>query len=329
MSKNKVEEAVKKYFEQGDIKAALKALEKMNVEKLSEEEQKTWYYNHAVLPLWIGDRETAYKRLREASEKYPDSQKIRFSLGQEYEYHAEKEKMTECFSHTSFPHISAGEVRMESTYFYSWDDIENAYNTERQLIQYYMQLGILDTQFVSMRGFPFFEEVFHDLTALALLKKDFHDTDVVLSQAVENCTDFDKESLKLEYELIKKGDDDGRYKKLYRKDKLNFYSEQYLDLKLAVYEAKQKKTYEEAMKRIERVHANPDKVHSVYDLQLLTKGNIALKFDNEKEPEFRKEFLDRVMALFGPGICLDFSVLEYQETLKQEYQNRRRKKDKN
>lgn len=153
---------------------------------------------------------------------------------------------------------------------------------------------------------------------------NFSKTDELLKLIMSTCRDFDKESIKTEYQLMKKGDYKKLYQNLYSKGKLELYSEEYAELRSAIYESNIIKNYNKAIERLEQVKTDPLVKHSVYDLQLLAKCNLAHKFKESIEVDYQNNFLDRVMVLFDPATCLDFSLLEYQETLKSKYQERRK-----
>ena len=324
MKKNSIEEMVKVFFQSQKIEQLENELEKMDIKKLTSAEKESWYYNHAVIPLWTGNRDVAYRRLCEAKELYPKSEKIRFSLGQEYEYRAEINEMFSCFRNTRFPNISSSEVIMEAIYCYSWGNLEMAFSLVEQFIPIFLEVKILDTNFLYIRGLPLFERIWHHLVAYAKLLNDFSKTDEILKTIMSNCRDFDKESIETEYKLIKKGDYKKIYQKVYKNGKLALYSEEYSNLKDAIYESNVIRNYDKAIERLEQVKANPLVKHSIYDLQLLAKCNLAHKFKKPIEAEYQDNFLDRVMVLFDPATCLDFTLLEYQEVIKPKYQERRK-----
>jgi tetratricopeptide (TPR) repeat protein len=156
---NRIEALACLLQEDGGFEKLEAALAEFDPASLGDAERERWYHLRGIVPFRRGNRALAFERFGEAADQYPASGPIQFSLGQEYEFRGDPDRMLECFDRARFPGIPAEYALSQARYAYLWNRFDKGRAYIEPLLPIYFDLRILDTTFLYLRGLPFFEEV--------------------------------------------------------------------------------------------------------------------------------------------------------------------------
>lgn len=326
MEKNRIDELANDLSRKGKIDQLEKQLLKYKPNKLNTKEKESWYHLYGIIPFRNGNRKLAFERFKVGVFECPDSSYLQFSLGQEYEYLKNKEEMINCFNNTKFPNIPSSYILAESRYSYLWDLYDYGIKYINQLIPFYLQLKILDSNFLYMRGMPFFQQTWDYIVAFSKLMGDYSISDKILSEIKANCSDIDFDYLEMTYFCEKTGNYEEILKTLHNrlseKQNLNLPNG-YQKLQLSILESRNISIYEDAIKHIENVSFAENDFKWLSDIKTLAMCEISNRFNKKSEEEkYQTLFLNKQALLFEPDNALNFFLLDYQEKMKLLYRNR-------
>ncbi len=147
-------------------------LDNLKFENLSRLEWEDWYYARSAVEFRIGRRKEAFHYAKEGTEKFPQSSKLSYCLGQEYEAQGKVEEMIVCFRKVKpSPEIGASYLMTMARYCYLWGKFEEAQEIIQPVFDTYHALKIADDHFLYIRGLPFFSEAFGFRALFGLLSK--------------------------------------------------------------------------------------------------------------------------------------------------------------
>jgi len=304
-------------YDEGKTDDLEEELLKFNLEDLEENERESWHHFYGISAFQKKNHQLAYERFLEGSKQFPDSATILFSLGQEYEYRGEIDKMIDCFNRSMYPKVFDDFSMRAAHYAYLWDRLDSAKKYVEVFLPYYYQLKILDTNFLKMRDLPFFEQVWDYLAAFSYLRKNFTEISNITIKVESECSDFNFKSLKEKLELLKLEDITEMNKYFQSIKEENGYTQMRMNFLLA-----QSVTIEEeALQLIDKNELSENDFQWPENIRLLAKCEVASRFGNQKlEKQFQTEFFKRQPQLVEPDLALDFFLLDYQEKLKKIYQ---------
>jgi hypothetical protein len=290
-------------------------------------ERELWHHLRGIVPFRQGNRTLALERYREAAGQCPGSGPIQFSLGQEYEFRGQPERMLECFDRALFPGVPAEYSLAEARYAYLWGRYDRGRAYIEPLLPVYLDLKILDTTFLDMRGLPFFQEVWAHLAAFSSLDGDFTRLEAITAGVLSECSDLDKDLLEAELEGLRTGD----HSQL--KERLRISIADSLKrgwpcghsaMRLGILQAQEAGSHRDALQLLDSVAVGPGDFPWLEDIRLLARCEIAHRSgDAASEQELREQFLSRQPMLLEPDHAVNFGLLEYQETLKGEFRRSR------
>jgi len=297
---------------------------KFNLEDLEENERESWHHFYGISAFRKGQRQLAYERFLEGSKLFPDSAFILFSLGQEYEYRGEIDKMIDCFNRSISPKSFPEYTMRAAHYAYLWDRLDIVKTYAEAFLPFYFKLKNLDPTFLNMRELPFFEQVWDYLAAFSYLRKDFDQLSDITIKAESECSNFNFKSRKEKLKLLQLEDltEMNKYF-LSNKEKNddNEYQNGYSQMRINCLLAKSVTTEKKALKLINKSKLSENDFPWLEDIRLLAKCDIASRFGNQKlEKKLQTEFFKRQPQLFEPDHALNFFLLDYQEKLKKIYQ---------
>jgi hypothetical protein len=326
METNRIDELANDLSRKGKIDQLEKQLLKYKPNKLNAKEKESWYHLYGIIPFRNGNRQLAFERFIAGTAACPDSSYLQFSLGQEHEFRKNKQEMIECFDKTSFPNIPSSYILAEARYCYLWDLLDEGIKYVNQLIPYYLQLKILDTNFLYMRGMPFFQQTWQYLVAFSKLKGDYTLTDGIFYEVKSNCSDIDFDYLDMLYICEKKQDYEIIGKSLKErllKDHGNNFPNGYQRMQLAILESRKLPSYDEAISQLSNVSLFENDFPWLEDIRTLAMCEIANRFNKEnEETSYQMKLMNKQALLFEPDNALNFFLLDYQEKLKIKYRNR-------
>lgn len=303
-------------------------LGKFNPNKLKGEEKEAWYHLHGIIPFQQGNHPLAFERFRVGVKECPDSSQLIFSLGQEHEFRGEVDQMFECFDKAIFPKVPASHALFGARYSYLWSRTDKAWSYVDPLIRVYLDLKILDTQFLHIRGLPFFEEYWAYLAAFSQLDCDFKKLSELTEKVKNECSDIDIEFFQAELEGFQTGDFSALKDKIQssiQESTISSAFDGYNNMRLNVLLAQETDNEQDASRLLDSVSLTDKDFLWLEDIRLLAKCEQAHKYGNDAlETELRKQFIARQPLLFEPSHAINFNLLKYQENLKEDYRKNKK-----
>lgn len=327
--RDRIDELANRLMKKGKIDRLEAELKKFDPDALDGIERESWYHLYGIVAYQAGNRALAFGRFREAVEKIPDSGNLNFSLGQEYEFRGETDRMFHCFDKALFPKVSPRHALAEARYAYLWSRTDKGWGYIEPLLSVYWDLKILDTTFLHIRGMPFFEETWAYLAAFSQLDSDFQRLNDLTDRFESECTDLDFERLRVELEAFKSGDFSALKEDIrssIQATQPNNFPCGYQLLRFNILLAQEAENPQEALRLLDSVSLTADDFPWLDDMRLLAKCEQAFRFGyKDQETELRNQFFARQSLLFEPDHAINFNLLRYQERLKQHYRKMRQK----
>jgi len=328
VKKNRIDELANTLHKENRIEKLEEELLKFDPSVLEGVEKESWYHLYGIIPYQQGNRTLAFERFKDGVNKCPDSGFLRFSLGQEYEYCGNVEKMIESFNMARFPKIPANYALAEARYAYLWNRVDDGIEFVEPFIPHYLKLKILDTTFLYLRGLPFFQQVWSYLAAFSKLQNNFEKLTALTQKASLECSDLDFNVLKLELSALR----DGNFEPLklsldssINKTPVGNFPNGYQRMKLGIIFAQEAKSIEEGNRILDNIELYENDFKWLDDMRLLAKCDLACKFnDIALENSLQNKFLAKQPLLFEPDNAVAFNLLMYQEKLKSIYQEKHR-----
>ena len=323
--KESPEQLANRLHREGKAADLEKELQRYSVANLSPKDKESYYHLWGITAFRRQDRAEAFRRFQEGLAACPDSQHLHFSLGQEYEYRREIDKMFDCFDKCSFPKIPSAFMLAAARYSYLWNRPDKGIRYVRGIADAYFTLGIADDHFVYVRGLPFFSQTWNYMVAFALMQRDFSETDSYLTRASQKLSDYDFKSTRRFYDCVKHDDYGPVMRELeeelaHRDSK---FPAGYQHVQLAAFKARTLSDSGAAIAILDAVHIAPNDFPWLPDIVVVHK---AWAYARAQEIQSEKAEVERFMAkqklLFEPDHAVSFAFLPYQETLKSRYQNR-------
>lgn len=315
-SRNRVDELANRLSREGKAAEVESELDKLDRADLNEAEIEAWYNIRGIAAFARGDRPLAMSRFLEAHAAFPQSARIAFSLGQEYEYIGDPASMFRCFDGALFPGGPARQALWQSRYAYLWGDIRRAAAYIQPVLEAYFSLGIADDTFLWMRGMPFFSETWGFMAAFAELTGDLEPIEDLTQRAASDLRDINVSSL-AEFLACMRNKDFSQY------EGSSDDGTGYERARAAVIQALRQTHYSEAEQILSSVKFSGKDFPWLQDILLLGTCEAAHRCEPSAEPELVQQFFNRQRFLFEPHHAVNFRLLAYQELLRPVYQTRR------
>ncbi|HEV2350576.1 MAG TPA: hypothetical protein VG028_12100 [Terriglobia bacterium] len=322
---NRVDALANKLQKEGRIADLEPELLKFDPASLKGWEKESWHHLYGVAAFEAENRPQAFERFQEGLRQCPESAVLSFAMGQEYEYKADIENMFACFDRAKFPRISPRYALAQARFAYLWNRNSKGLAYAQPLVDVYLQLKILDGTFLHIRGLPFFEETWSYGAAFHYLLGSVANLNELTDRVERACSDFDFERLRLKLHGIETGDYSGLKERL-RADVAeagqNGWPAGYLTLQLRVLESQSEADPVAAENILDSVSFAENDFRWLDDMRLLARCELAHRGEGEaREAGLRAEFCKKQPMLFEPYHVVDFNLLDYQESLKEWYQN--------
>ena len=317
---NRVDELINTLQMEGRLDEYERELIKLDLPSLSKEEKESWWHHFGIVAFQDGRDEEALERFIQAYERFPDSAMIRFSLGQQYIRTNHAEKGFQLFQKNNFPEIPREYALTQARYAYLWDRYEDGINFLRPFFKYYKDVKILDDHFLYVRGLPFFGHWWRFLAAFSILTNDFKELENVTNFVVQNCHDYDFDSLQLDLKAYKNDTPDLLLPQLEKRlETLNkeIFPTGYTRMKIASINMKEVKTINDAQNLLDDVSLSDKDFPWLEDVRtlLLAQASHRMGYQPE-EQDLIDTFLLKQPLLFEPYLIIEFWLLHYQESLK-------------
>lgn len=322
-STNRVEELANKLHQERRANEIESSLQKFVYSTLTEPEKESWHHLMGIEAMRRGDSNLALIRFREAAERFPESQKIRFSLSQEQLNQGDIEQAFRNFDNCSFPRIPATWALAQARYAYLWNFPERGMNYIRPIFGSYFRLGIADDHFLYIRGLPFFGQTWKYLVCFAWMKSDFSEARQITEQAAEKLTDYDFGSLKTFLHCFLNSDFAPFAENLQRSvqewSKHNI-STGFQSMQLAGLAVESELDFSKAERSISSVQLRPNDFPWLEDVRTILLAKLNHNHGRPDEEKYKQQFLGKQKLLFEPDHAVSFFLLKYQELLKKDYQ---------
>jgi len=320
---NRIDVLANRLQKEGKIHLLEEELLQFTPGALSDREREAWHELYGIVAFRAGDRDLAFQRFQDGVRSCPDAKRLKFSLGQEYEFRGDIENMLSCFDEAKFPDVPSSHALAETRYAYLWGRLDQGAAYLRPIIPAYFQLKILDDHFLYVRGLPFFGQTWAYFAAFAQLTGDYGELQRLTDKAKAECSDYDFASLAVEFEAIRSGNFGNLKEKLRnaveQAEKSNWPAG-YQRMRFAVLEAQEATSLSEATQILDSVRLAENDFRWLADIRLLAMCELAKQHGSQdREAELIAEFIARQPMLFEPDNAVNFNLLRYQETLKGHY----------
>ncbi len=318
--RNIVDALANKLQKNGKIEELENELKKIRQIPLNKKELEAWHHLFGIAAFQRQDHEEAKNRFKTGLQKCPESQQIRFSLGQEFIFLGHPADAFREFDLCSFPQISRDFALAMSRYAYLNSEYERGIKYISPFFKHYLEVKILDDHFLYVRGLPFFGQAWNYLATHCILGNQIPYLKLTTEKIVGICHDYDFDFLNAELSAYATRDLSAllNYLKKRLEDTQKYNGPTgYPRLKIAIFESFGLESCEAALSHIDAIELGKEDFPWLEDIRLLAKAKIAFKFKAEElEDDYRRKFLSKQRLLFEPDHAISFGLLDYQEHLK-------------
>ncbi|WKZ56905.1 MAG: hypothetical protein QY326_09240 [Bdellovibrionota bacterium] len=325
--KESLDDIANRLQREGKAEQLEKVLQEYSPSELHAKERESYFHLWGICAFRRGDHKEALRRFSSGLAECPESQRIMFSLGQEYEWFGEQSKAFELFDQCSFPAVPSNYCIAMSRYAYLWQEMARMERYLSSIMEAYFSLGIADDHFVWMRGLPFFHETFLYFLAAASITGDFANVDALLKRAEKQLTDTNILPLRRLRDAVCQRS----WAPLIAFLEREIASSEpnlplgYKKVQLACARASASTSYDEAVGRLHVPLASND-FPWLGDILLAMRAHLARTFHSEEDGEVLVgEFVTHQPLLFEPSHAVAFFLIEFQEGLKAWYKSNRKK----
>jgi hypothetical protein len=298
-------------------------LQKLDQTSLSNLEQESWWHLYGIVAFLRRQDAEALNRFKDGHERFPQSSKIRFSLGQQYERARDIETAFELFSAGAFPDLPRELVLAQVRFAYLWDRYGAGRDFVRPFFDAYKTLGNLDDHFVYVRGLPYFGTAWSCLAAFSLLSGDWDELEDLTRYVARHCHGYNFEELQTELRAHREGNPELLIEPLQKSLRTRSSSklpQGHIYMNIAVARAQTSLHAIDAETALNEIHLTGQDRPWLEDIRTLAKAAVAARFAQpDVERSHLETFFKRQPMLIEPDIALSFHLLEYQERLKPHY----------
>ena len=138
MQANAVDQLANRYMSEGRLAEFEQALTSIDRSALSAPERETWWHLYGIEAFRTERDAEALRRFEEGLQHFPDSQPIRFSLGQQCIRLGQVDRAFELFKQCQFPDVSREFLLAQCRYAYLWDRYADGLTMLRPLLKAFM-----------------------------------------------------------------------------------------------------------------------------------------------------------------------------------------------
>lgn len=317
--KTEVEKILDKYANAGDFNSIIRELDNLDFDNLPSEEQEDWYFFRGVSEMRINNRDKALTIFETGFEKIPTSQRLAFSIGQEYEYKGDKDTAIKYFTKVKYSHQTAEFYNRIMQYFYLWSKFDQGIKMIQPILDTIYGLGIIDDTFLHIRELPFFSQIYPAKIVFSYLDNGSVDQDEFIkykdkfgAEEIEPIENLMKALINKDYEPIIVSTQS--ILERVRKDK---FPSAFQELQIALFQNKKENNLNNGLKRIDKITISDNDFPWLNDVKTLGKAELAGRLgDKQKENELLDKYFETQLLMFEPFISFDFGFVDYQEKIK-------------
>ena len=326
---NKVQNIINLYYPYELFDLLKDKLNDIKEEALKSHELESLFDMKGVLEARFGEINRAIKIYKDACEKIPDSLNLNYKLALLLEKNGEMDTAFKYFSKVA----SDGELNVYITLtivrlYYLWGYYTEGLELIQSILKVYYETGIIDDHLVSMRGYPFYSEIFANLAVFAKLTKNPNLAFEEIEKAKKDLKSYPFKRLEDELNPFISEDWTERTKALKKELKQLKEYQTPLGYNLvlqALIKTRQASSYDDAIQNFSSVKITEDDFPWLKDIINLGKAEAANRFNkNNDEQKYQTEFFKKQPLLFEPNHVFRFGLTEYQEKLKEIYQTMKR-----
>ncbi|MBN2082265.1 hypothetical protein JW859_08665 [bacterium] len=317
--RDRIDELASRLSEAGKLDRLEIELLRKNTRGLTARERESWHHLYGICAFRRGEHQLALERFQHGLEACQYSPLIRFSLAQEYIFLGEPAQAFKLFDLCRFPGISSQYALAMSRYAYLFSEYARGIKYIQPLIDTYLNLKILDDNFLFMRALPFFSETWAYLAVHGKLSGQLELLTEITTTVRRTCCDYDFARLELELEAVLTGSHARLAAHIAERSaeaRQAGWPAEYLEATLAVWDAQAAGSYEQAAGILTSWQPGPDAPPWLDDVRLLAKAQAAHRCERPEAERLAAEFFLRQPQLFEPSHALNFRFVEYQEVLK-------------
>lgn len=317
--KSVIESILDKYANAGDFNSIIKELDSLDLETLPANLKEDWYFFRGVSEMRLNNRDKAMAIFETGFEKIPTSQRLAFSIGQEYEYKGDKDNATEYFTKVKYSHQTAEFYNRIMQYFYLWGKYDQGIKMTQPILDTIYGLGIIDDTFLHIRELPFFSQIYPVKIVFSYLDSGSVDKDEFNkykerfgADEVEQIENLMTSLINKDYEPILASTQ--TILDRVRKDK---FPSAFQELQIALFQNKTENNLDTGLNRIDTITIGDNDFPWLNDIKTLGKAELAERLgDKQKENELLDKYFETQLLMFEPFISFDFGLVDYQETIK-------------
>lgn len=317
---NIVDELLNKYIPTNDFNSLRNELNNLNYNKLSIKEKEDWYYIKGIIEFRTNNRPAAFNLFKEGLSLFPNSSAMSFSLGQEYEYIGQIDNALLHFNNVNLEQVGGATIMAITRYLYLWSKYKEATKFLDQIFDAYFKLGIIDDNFLYIRGLPFFSEAFDYFILFSMLNNNYSEVDKLFEKC-KALNEYDFKLLEIEIEAYKTNN----FIPLI--NEINSLITNYPDMPHGTHKMRVASllvnsidNITDALKTIDDVILSENDFRWLDDIKIIKKAEIYNKFKLiEEENVCLKAFYKNQPLLFEPNHVVNYNLIIYQEKLKKHY----------
>lgn len=322
--KNRIDAVVEKLMKRKRKDLIESKILKFNPDKLKGAERESWYHTYGMVAFQRGERALAFERFQEGAERCPESHVIAFSLGQEYEFRGDTDMMFALFDRALFPNVPGSYALAQSRYAYLWNRYDKALLYLWPVIAKYFELRVLDDTFLFLRGMPMFGQTWSCYAAFQKLHGNTGMIREMLHRIKAGCSEIPSDFFDAQAVYLIEGDPGpltAHLQSVIAEHVKHNIPWGYAQLMLNILASRRASDPVAAERLLMDLQFGHKDFPWLDDMRLLARCELENRKANQhQELALRQEFVTKQPLLFEPSHALDFSLLNYQETLKAEYQ---------
>jgi len=323
-----LEEKVRELLNTGGWPAVETFLGGFQFDDLTVAQREHWYRFRAICAFRTGDRELALSRYFDAVANFPENAQILFGLGQELEYQGRIDEALAYFGAARFPKVPGKWSMVIIRYCYLWGRPDQGFDHLNPLLDSIYGGRIIDDHYLYTRQYPFFGVLWRNVLALSWQQggNALREARGILEDMAPNLVDHDLGYLFQETDALLSGDFGPIIANLEAALANPPQGPMGLTaMRLAVLRARTLDP-SEGRALVESVTLTENDFPWIEDVRTMALAELMGREGRaQDEAELLARFRERMPLLFEPEHLVGFNLLDYNEKLRKDYLERRRR----
>lgn len=322
-----IDQLVNQYGPRGRWNELGAVLDQLNRASLSAAELERWYHARGIVEYRTDQRARASEIFQEGLQHFPNSGWLNYGLGQEFEFQGRPDDMAACFQRVRLTDVGSAAILAIARYHYLWDQLALGQEATQPIFDAYYQLKIVDDMFLHIRGLPMFSVAFGHRATFAHLSGQIDAARSELARARSELLEYDFQGHQLDLEATATGDWQPVMDKLDATIKsLDARLTGSLRMKRAVLLSRRAATVAAAVAELDGCELSANDHAWLADVRTLARAEACYRLgDAHGEQAALSLFWPKQGMLFEPNHAFNFGFIGYQERLKPDYREGRRR----